>query len=559
MSTQSVSSYNSGYDPYLAQRINQAVNAAKAGSVSDSTFTGQTSQSTPKVSQEDLEEYRKQIAEVEKLQNQSQKGMVIDNGGQKLQVQSDGYIATDGCNDGKISFGSKLKNIGKGIVKTFTGMFTDKNGKFSLKQTLKSVAIAGACIAVSACSFGAGAALLYAGLAIGGIGLVKNGVKAAKAKTDQEAEQAWQGIGTSGTVVAMSLAGLKNKGAAINQANGVTKEAGIKGAIKGLFSDLKVGFKTNNQEIASAASKVLHGGYMSEVRSNVATKIFDVKDWNSLKDLSGKEKLSAAYNNFKGKVFEGITEKSQIKDKSIDLIDKDIEALSQAKTKVGLSAEEIADIDAQLDRLTIQRDMYSQIDNVSAHKVQVETEAAKNQLASARQELRTKLSEWIEAPKDAKPAIKDEIAAIRQNISNIKSDMKTIQNFDNYTNNKVIGLAKQNFELNHPTKLGQSWALTKPTIGLSSNPTVVTTEAISNATTPDSSLASISSEEASSANIQYQQQLEAQKQALQQQYQVLTQQAQTQTTTTSTGGSANIPQQGYSGNILQNWTNQYRV
>ena len=386
MSTQSLAAYNLGYDPYLAQQLDIAVKAARSGNTSGVVFPTQTattptSASSPTVSQETLREYERQIAEIEKLQQESQKGAIYEEDGRQYQIQSDGYVATDGKNDGKISFGQKLKNLGKGVVKTFTGMFTDKDGKFSLKQTLKSVAIAGACIAASAILPGVGSALVYAGLALGTAGLVKNGVKAAKATTDQEAEQAWQGIGTSGTVVAMSLAGIKQKGAAANAEAGITKGSGVKGAIKGFFSDMKSGFKVTNSDIASAAGKIIegNGAYLSEVQGNVATKIFNKANWSEVKELTAKEKAQTAYTNLKDKAFEALTEKSQMKEKSVADVDRKIEALNKAKGKRGLSAEEIADIDAKIDKLNIQREMYSNIDRASAEKIKFESEAAEKE------------------------------------------------------------------------------------------------------------------------------------------------------------------------------------
>ncbi|MBQ6515915.1 hypothetical protein IJI31_01915 [bacterium] len=558
MSTQNLSAYNLSYDPYLAQQLNTAVNAAKAGNVSPTIFPTQATAATSSaqaVSQETLREYERQIAEIEKLQQESQKGAIYEEDGRQYQIQSDGYVATDGKNDGKISFGQKLKNLGKGVVKTFTGMFTDKNGKFSLKQTLKSVAIAGACIAASAILPGVGSALVYAGLALGTAGLVKNGVKAAKATTDQEAEQAWQGIGTSGTIVAMSLYGVKQKGAAANAKTGAVKEKGIMNSIKGIWSDTRAGFSEMNTDIASAVGK-FGNGYMSEVGNNVATKIFNKKDWAELKDLEGKEMWKSFRDNVRKQALERLGGKSKYVENSKKSIDDQIAKLQEELAQEGIEPSRAQEIDWKIQDLKDQKAVY----DVAPDRVSSEIESNQKQLDQYKNDLKS-YKEHLKNAKDAnsKNFYKNMISETKSNIKEVESLISEYNNYDAWLNDRVLKMASKNFEFQHPTKLGQYWALTKPTIGLSSNTNIVAAEAVSNLTSEAPTMASLSPEEAAAANQQSQAQLEAQKQALQQEYQAMAQMAQYPQANPAVLPSAQTPVDIQSPMIMQNWYNQYRV
>lgn len=128
-----------------------------------------------------------------------------------------GYYATDGANDGEISGWNKLANFGKGVANLFTDMFFDEKGEFSLKKTITTVAI-GAAVATAAAVIPFAAPVLL-GLAVvgGGVTLAKGAINAATAKTDEEAEKAWQDIGSGSVQTALSLAGVKAtaKGAAV--------------------------------------------------------------------------------------------------------------------------------------------------------------------------------------------------------------------------------------------------------------------------------------------------------------------------------------------------------
>ncbi len=141
----------------------------------------------------------------------------------KNKVKSGTKKIKDTKNDGKISFGEKLKSMGKGVLNTLKGMVCDKNGKFSIKKTLVTVAVAAAATAITVATGGAAApALVAIGATLGAVQLGKGVINATKAKTDNQAKQAWADIGSGTFVVAASVIGAK----------GALKTAGVSNAAK---------------------------------------------------------------------------------------------------------------------------------------------------------------------------------------------------------------------------------------------------------------------------------------------------------------------------------------
>ena len=133
----------------------------------------------------------------------------------------------DGSDDGKISAGKKFKNFFKGVGNFFKGMVCDEEGKFSIKRTLTTAAVAAGAVALTVATGGAAAPFLVAaGATIGAVQTGKGIYKAATAKTDAEAEAAWQEIGSGTTAVVGSVAGakgaLKSSGAAVPKGNALT-------------------------------------------------------------------------------------------------------------------------------------------------------------------------------------------------------------------------------------------------------------------------------------------------------------------------------------------------
>lgn len=123
--------------------------------------------------------------------------------------------AKDGKDDGSIGFFSAVGHALKGGVKFLTGMFTDENGDFSIKQTLKTAGLA-AIIGLSTLIPVVGPFVLPTlcalGVADGGLKVAKGFVNAMDAKTDAEAEQAFENIGEGATEGLLSYVGYKQTG-----------------------------------------------------------------------------------------------------------------------------------------------------------------------------------------------------------------------------------------------------------------------------------------------------------------------------------------------------------
>lgn len=153
---------------------------------------------------------------------------IIDKKGKKHYYSADGMEITETHfnkterknspkkvrkNDGNLTLGEKAKHFGKGMLRGITSLFTDENGDFSVKQTLKTV---GTAVVVSATATAAVAAgivsapvaatiLVGIGVVMGGI-KIYNGIKAAiSAKTNDEAATAYQQMGEGTTDVGLSL------------------------------------------------------------------------------------------------------------------------------------------------------------------------------------------------------------------------------------------------------------------------------------------------------------------------------------------------------------------
>lgn len=153
---------------------------------------------------------------------------IIDKKGKKHYYSADGMEITETHfnkterknspkkvrkNDGNLTLGEKAKHFGKGMLKGITSLFTDENGDFSVKQTLKTVGTAVIVTAAASAVVAAGIVsapvmaigLVGTGVVMGGI-KIYNGIKAANsAKTNDEAAAAYQQMGEGTTDVGLSL------------------------------------------------------------------------------------------------------------------------------------------------------------------------------------------------------------------------------------------------------------------------------------------------------------------------------------------------------------------
>ena len=153
---------------------------------------------------------------------------IIDKKGKKHYYSADGMEITETHfnkterknspkkvrkNDGNLTLGEKAKHFGKGMLRGITSLFTDENGDFSVKQTLKTVGTAVIVTAAASAVVAAGIVsapvmaigLVGTGVVMGGI-KIYNGIKAANsAKTNDEAAAAYQQMGEGTTDVGLSL------------------------------------------------------------------------------------------------------------------------------------------------------------------------------------------------------------------------------------------------------------------------------------------------------------------------------------------------------------------
>ena len=153
---------------------------------------------------------------------------IIDKKGKKHYYSADGMEITETHfnkterknspkkvrkNDGNLTLGEKAEHFGKGMLKGITSLFTDENGDFSVKQTLKTVGTAVVVTATATAAVAAGIVsapvaatiLVGTGVVMGGIKIF-NGIKAAiSAKTNDEAAAAYQQMGEGTTDVGLSL------------------------------------------------------------------------------------------------------------------------------------------------------------------------------------------------------------------------------------------------------------------------------------------------------------------------------------------------------------------
>ena len=159
----------------------------------------------------------------------------------------------DGKDDGKIGFwgalGNAIKGVGKTIVNGVKGMFTNKEGKFSLGKTLLSIGTVALCIAVPA----VGVAACVVGGTMGAIQVGKGIHKAATAETDAQAEQAWQEIGGGTFTVAASIVGAKGGMKAMKTSAAKSGASALQNVDDAIAAGQKVTFRQRAKAFGSDA------------------------------------------------------------------------------------------------------------------------------------------------------------------------------------------------------------------------------------------------------------------------------------------------------------------
>lgn len=120
---------------------------------------------------------------------------------------------TDGCDDGKLSFGDTVGSFFKGLVSPITNMFS------SPENFIKgALTVVGGGLLVAATGGAATPLLVAAGVGAGVFNVAKGAIGAANATTDAEAKGAWEDIGAGTGMIAGSVAGAKTAAKAAGKA-----------------------------------------------------------------------------------------------------------------------------------------------------------------------------------------------------------------------------------------------------------------------------------------------------------------------------------------------------
>ncbi len=146
------------------------------------------------------------------------------------------------ADDGKISFGKKLLNLGKGILNSVKNI-----GKAIIENPLKTALIVGACFIPGVGPIIATGLAAY-GAVKGTVGIVKGAIAADNAQTDQQAEEAFQNIGSGAFELGTSLIGIRGTAGAAKAA--LTKGATAAKAAKGVKA------LANVDDAATSASRL---------------------------------------------------------------------------------------------------------------------------------------------------------------------------------------------------------------------------------------------------------------------------------------------------------------
>ena len=327
----------------------------------------------------------------------------------------------DGKDDGHISFWSKLKNIGKGVVKFATGMFTDENGHFSLGQTLKTAAIAVGVGAVCVLTAGTAvpAMIATAGVAASGIGFGKAAIKAATAETDAEAEQAWQSLGSNGVALGLSVAGAKAVAKSAHAAEAAAGEFdGFSGTLKAL--------KTTGKDAISPIKNAFSGVKEAYEGANIIDKVS-----NAAKHVKGN--VTAQAEEFAGTVKGNFNKtiygsQTKIADEA-EAIDKQKASIKEKRDAItDKTSKEYQALDKKYNDLTAKQDAMREINSTKSwNEANTKIEANKASLKAKQEAL-------------AKATTPEAKAQLGKEISNLENTIKTQENILSRRMTEVKGI-----------------------------------------------------------------------------------------------------------------------
>lgn len=322
---------------------------------------------------------------------------------QNIQATAAPQVKSDSKDDGKISFGSKLKNFGKGVGKFFTGMFCDDSGKFSWKRTLTTVAVAAGSAALIVATGGAATPFLVAaGATMGAVQTGKGIYKAATAKTDAEAEKAWQDIGGGTTAIAGSIAGAKGALKTAGKVD-VSSYHGVTGALK------------STGKCFSESGKILRNGY-NNLRTDFTGTIGNAVE-------VGSTNLKNVYNNTNAPTF--------FKEKAIGKFDKKIKNIEKQISKTN-DAKELAKLNQELNAQKLNRDQLikqlTAMDGKTPTGYQAVIDKSKADLARYKEEL-AQIQEQAGSFWKRTAGEKRLISQYKESIAHIENEIKTLEQY----------------------------------------------------------------------------------------------------------------------------------
>ena len=337
-------------------------------------------------------------------------------------------LSGDGKDDGKISAGQKAKNFFKGVGNFFKGMVCDDDGKFSIKRTLTTAAVAAGAVALTVATGGAATPFLVAaGATIGAVQTGKGVYNAISAKTDAQAEAAWQQIGSGATAIAGSVAGakgaLKSSGAAIPEGNAVTSslkatrdcfkiagEATLKGA-KTLFTQ---------SPIKTAAS--VRGYYQNTMKPNLE-QAFSYKNGHKNYTDAMEQKFSKNIKDIEAEIKSLNDELAVTTDtKRIAQIQEQLAKLSDEKLLNRLR------LDANNGKNKILSGIEEQISNVEAKLADPSLQAAEKARLAAQREQLYQMADVVDSK--YKISFNKKLEAKEQYIQSLQERIKTANGDD---------------------------------------------------------------------------------------------------------------------------------
>lgn len=371
-----------------------------------------------------------------------------------IQTQQPTQIAGDGKDDGKISWGSKLKNFAKGVGNFFKGMVCDENGKFSIKRTLTTVAVAAGATALTIATGGAAAPyLVAAGAAMGTFEVGKGAYKAATAKTDAEAEAAWQTIGSGATAVAGSVAGAKSalKTAKVD----VSGYKGLTGAVKATGHSFKYAYNNTKAGIGYVKANGITNS-INTAKNTIATNFKN--NWEAaFKSTNAKENAKAQMEaKYEAKIAQN-NAKSEALIKEITNLQKDP---TKNAAKITQKQNELASILHKNTRLEARQTSLPETVSTTNNKAKMqqlnkEIAELKAEIKDIKQTLPEADVSVIENEIATKVAMKNKLAAQQTNsgvrqaqLENLTTKQEILKNQIKATNDKGLKSAYQQ-QLDH--------------------------------------------------------------------------------------------------------------